>query len=130
MINKLDKEPAFRWWIKDVLKKRDRILSKVKSRYWKRTHKFGIELPKTVEEALALDRKNDNNFWKLAIEKEMKNVQPAFNFLDDGDCAPNGYQKIKLHMIFDVKMDFTRKARLVAGGHMADSLASLTYSSV
>ena len=69
MINKLDKEPAFRWWIKDVLKKRDRILSKVKSRYWKRTHKFGIELPKTVEDALALDRKNDNNFWKLAIEK-------------------------------------------------------------
>jgi hypothetical protein len=85
MINKLDKEPVFRWWIKDVLKKRDRILSKVKSHYWKRTHKFGIELPKTVEDALALDRKNDNNFWKLAIEKEMKNVQPAFNFLDEGD---------------------------------------------
>ena len=33
-------------------------------------------------------------------------------------------------MIFDVKMDFTRKARLVAGGHMADTPASLTYSSV
>jgi hypothetical protein len=60
----------------------------------------------------------------------MKNVQPAFNFLDEGDCAPNGYQKIKLHMIFDVKMDFTRKARLVAGGHMTDTPASLTYSSV
>ena len=60
----------------------------------------------------------------------MKNVQPAFNFLDEWDCAPNGYQKIKLHMIFDVKMDFTRKACLVAGGHMPDTPASLTYSSV
>ena len=33
-------------------------------------------------------------------------------------------------MIFDIKMDFTRKARLVAGGHMTDTPASLTYSSV
>jgi hypothetical protein len=60
----------------------------------------------------------------------MKNVQPAFNFLDEGDCTPNWYQKIKLHMIFDVKMDFTRKARLVAGGLMTDTPSYLTYSSV
>ena len=43
MINKLDKEPSVCWWIKDVLKKRDQIISKVKSRYWKRTHRFSIE---------------------------------------------------------------------------------------
>jgi hypothetical protein len=33
-------------------------------------------------------------------------------------------------MIFDVKMDFTRKARYVAGGHMTDPPATITYSSV
>jgi hypothetical protein len=33
-------------------------------------------------------------------------------------------------MIFDVKMDFTRKARFVAGGHMTDPPSSITYSSV
>jgi len=33
-------------------------------------------------------------------------------------------------MIFDVKMDFTRKARLVAGGHMTETPSSITYSSV
>ena len=33
-------------------------------------------------------------------------------------------------MIFDIKMDFTRKAQLVAGGHRADPPISLTYSSV
>jgi hypothetical protein len=33
-------------------------------------------------------------------------------------------------MIFDVKMDFTRKAHYVAGGHVTDPPASLTYSSV
>ncbi len=35
-------------------------------------------------------------------------------------------------MIFDIKMDgdFTRKSRLVAGGHTTETPASLTYSSV
>ena len=33
-------------------------------------------------------------------------------------------------MIFDLKMDFTRKARLVAGGHLTQTPTSLTYASV
>jgi Reverse transcriptase (RNA-dependent DNA polymerase) len=41
-----------------------------------------------------------------------------------------GYQEIKCHIIFDVKMDFSRKARFVAGGHMTVTPASITYSSV
>ena len=41
-----------------------------------------------------------------------------------------GYQEIKCHMNFDVKMDLTRKARFVAGGHMTDTQTSITYSSV
>jgi len=35
--NKLVEEPAFAWWAKDVLYKRDRIIKKVKLRYWSRT---------------------------------------------------------------------------------------------
>jgi hypothetical protein len=45
-------EPAFAWWAKDVLQRTKRIIGKVKSQYWQRTHKFGIQLPKTVAEAL------------------------------------------------------------------------------
>jgi hypothetical protein len=33
-----------------------------------------MEVPKTVKEALALDRKNDNTLWADAIAKEMKKV--------------------------------------------------------
>jgi hypothetical protein len=33
-------------------------------------------------------------------------------------------------MIFDIKMDFTRKARFVAGGHTTETPASTTYSCV
>ena len=48
---KIDMEPAFAWWVPRTLKKRNRIISKVKSKYWHRTHKFGIRIPKSVKEA-------------------------------------------------------------------------------
>ncbi len=41
-----------------------------------------------------------------------------------------GYQEIQWHVIFDVKVDFTRKARFVAGRHTTDTPGSITYSSV
>jgi hypothetical protein len=41
-----------------------------------------------------------------------------------------GYQEISCLIIFDVKMDLTRKARFVAGGHVTETPASITYSSV
>lgn len=128
--NKIASEPAFNWWVHYVAKRKERILSKVKSKYWKRTHKFGIEVPKSVKHALQLDKESGTNFWYKAIEKEMTNTKPAFRILNDGEILPIGYQHIKCHMIFDVKMDFTRKARFVAGGHMTETPASLTYSSV
>ena len=43
--NAIAGEPALAWWVNDVLKRRNRIISKVKSRYWRTTHKFGIKLP-------------------------------------------------------------------------------------
>ena len=45
-------EPAFKYWVPHTIRKRNRIILKVKSRYWQTTHKFGIMLPKTTEEAL------------------------------------------------------------------------------
>jgi hypothetical protein len=99
--------------------------------YLKQTHKFGIELPKTIKEALELDKKNGNTFWADAIEKEMKDVCVTFKILLDGQSAPIGYQKTPCHMIFDIKMeDFRCKARLVAGGHMTKAPATITYASV
>ena len=32
--NKISEEPAFAWWVRLTLKRRDRIIKKVKSRYW------------------------------------------------------------------------------------------------
>ncbi len=59
--------------------------------YLKQTHKFGIELPKTVKEALELDKKNGNTFWADTIAKEMKDICIAFKILLDGAICANWF---------------------------------------
>jgi len=61
----------------------------------------------------------------------MQAMKITFKMLEDGWKSPPGYQFMSCHMIFNVKLDgFKRKARFVAGGHMTDAPAVLTYSSV
>ena len=128
----IEKIPAFCWWVPKVLKKRDRILAAMKStKYHKRTHKFGIELPKTVAEAIELDRKNNNTLWKDAIAKEMSKVRIAFKVLGEDEEITKNYQYIQCHLIFEVKLDgFIRKARFVANGAPTYVPPILTYASV
>lgn len=96
------------------------------------------QVRKTVEEAYRIDRETGTDFWHKAIEKEMSRVRIAFekslitpDEMRRGQIRP-GYQEIKCHWVFDMKMDgnFTRKARLVAGGHMTEEPVVPTYSSV
>ena len=62
-------------------------------------------------EAKILDDINENNMWKEVISKEMANVKVSFDILEPDQDVPAGYTKSSGHMIFDVKMDFTRKTR-------------------
>ena len=55
----------------------------------------------------------------MAFELKERNTQP-----------PVGYKHIPMKMIFDIKIYFTRKARLVAEGHKTNPPISLTYSMV
>jgi hypothetical protein len=43
----------------------------VKTRYWKRTHKYREELPKSVKQALAIDRNKETSLWKDKNEREI-----------------------------------------------------------
>jgi hypothetical protein len=43
--------------------------------------------------SLRIDEETGTDFWRMAIEKEMKNVMPAFEF-HDNDKIPVGYAKI------------------------------------
>ena len=90
-----------------------------------------------VKEALEIDAENeaagiDVPKWWDAIMTEMKNVRIAFEEYEGNVEDLIGYQKVKCHIIFDVKLgeNFRRKARLVAGGHTTDPPSSITYSSV
>jgi hypothetical protein len=139
VVDWLVKEAGFKWWVPHVIRGRKRIISKVKSQYWKTTHKFGIHLPKTVKEALEIDCTMNTDFWRKAINKEMPKIKIAWATHDrytpqqvrEGKVAEFiGFQEIGCHIVFDIKMDFTRKARFVAGGHRTSAPTSLTYLSV
>jgi hypothetical protein len=127
-------EPAFNWWVPQVLWLCARIISLVKKRkmsYLKKHVKFGIEVPTSVAHAYELDCLNGNTLWADGIAKEMNDVRVAFQCLDNGDKAPLDYKWIKCHMIFDIKIeDFRRKARMVAGGHMTGAPTVMTNASV
>ena len=130
--NQLVEEPAFKWWAPHVLKKRNRILCAMKRRYFRTHTKFGVELPKTVERALEIDKETGTTFWADAIAKEMKTVFVAFEILPLDAKAPLGHTFLKCHLVFDLKSDgsMQRKARFVAGGHMTGEPKCLTYASV
>ena len=40
----------------------------------------------------------------------MKEISVAADILESGEIAPKGYQQTNGHIIFDIKIDFTRKA--------------------
>ena len=125
-------EPAFAWWVNDVIRRRDRIISKLKTtRKSKKNVKFGIKIPISVNEAREFDKTNGNSHWEDAINKELSKVRVAFELIQEGDEPLPGSKMINYHFIFDIKHDMTRKARLVAGGHLNKHVPSfLTYSSV
>jgi hypothetical protein len=98
-----------------------------------------VRLPKTVKEALRIDEENGNHLWGDAIRKEMSKVRVAYKPHEShtpeevwrgGAPDLTGFQEIRCHIVFDVKMDFTRKARFVAGGHTTEAPAAMTHSSV
>jgi hypothetical protein len=131
ILHSLQDEPAFAWWLPTYTDHRNRIIKTVKTRAVKKNIKFGIQIPQSVQEALKIDSDTKTTYWRDVIEKEKRNNRVAFEILDKDDKVPQGYKFIRCHnMNFEVKMDYTCKARFVAGGHMTDPPAFLTYSSM
>jgi hypothetical protein len=106
-------KPAFVWWVPYTMRKRAIILSKIKARIRKTTHKYGIEVPVGIKHVMKTDTENENSLWKDALAKEMIEVGVAFEVLPEGKEAPPGWKNVTGHLVWDVKMNFTRKARLL-----------------
>ena len=87
-----------------MFKKRTNTISKLKSKYWQRSHKYGIRIPKTMEEAERFDLENGDTLWMDSIRLEMRNNRIAFE-LHEGDASQLiGFKEITGHLVFDVKL--------------------------
>jgi hypothetical protein len=118
------------WWSPHFLKNHTRIIATVTKRYHKRTHKFGIEVTKSWDDCMRLDKENDNTLRQDAVIKDMNNVIIVFKIINGEESVPLNYQEIRCHMIFDIKMeDFLRNARFVAGVHTTETPHAMTYAS-
>jgi hypothetical protein len=107
------------------------LINKTKTRPTTPTYQFGIQVPRNVKEALALDARNDNTKWKDAMQAEIDSLNEYNTFNDNGKIKfLDGYKRIIVHFVFAVKHDFRHKARLVAGGHLTDPTTEGTYSGV
>jgi hypothetical protein len=65
-----------------------------------------------------------------ALKLEIHNVGVAFEVLEDGKSAPQGWTKASGRIIWDLKMDFTRKARWVLDCHKLSTPEGSTYAGV
>ena len=70
-------------------------------------HKFGIEVPKGIKDAVRLDGINGNTLWQDAYRKVMFQVGVAFKIQRDDENLPGGWTKSSGHIVRDVKMEFT-----------------------
>jgi len=60
----------------------------------------------------------------------MKNVAVAFESLEHGKPIPIGWMRSSGHLVFDVKIDFTHKARWVKDGHRTAEPEISTFTGV
>ena len=61
VVNALQDEPAFTWWVPYTMKKRTSIIGEIKSsKHWERTHKYGVRVPRNVKEVFEIDAENEN----------------------------------------------------------------------
>ena len=60
----------------------------------------------------------------------MKRIGVAFDVIDNGQADPVRNKRTSCHMMFDVEIDFTRKARWAIDRHMNPALEGSTCTGV
>ena len=79
---------------------------------------------------MEIDRRNGNTMWRDVLATKMFNVGVAFEILEEDQPAPAGWKKASRHLVWDLKMDFTRKARWVLDGHKTPDPIGSTFTGV
>ena len=89
-----------------------------------------LRFPTPLKKPLTLTARMGTPFWADALTKEMGNVCVAFEILGPNDKPPFGWYKASGHIAFDVKMDFTRKARWVKDRHKTPDSTTPSFAGV
>ena len=128
MANVIKDKPAFAWWVTFTLKKRNSIIQKIKSKYHQRTHKYGIRIPKNVQEVQDIDTVNGNTLCMDSVRKEMKNNRVSLELYKGKLENLIGYQEISGHLIYDVKLaeNFRLNTRFLADRQLMNSPSFIT----
>jgi len=115
-------------------KKLLRMVNQAKLRSYRTAprYKYGYEVPRDYNHAVELDKRNGNTKWQdsTALEMTQLHEYKTFKDLGKGAKAPDGYRKIRVHLVFDVKHDGRHKSRLVADGHLTEVPLDSVYSGV
>jgi hypothetical protein len=114
------------------------MLSKLRQARHCPIYKFGYQVPRNHKEAIDLDIQNRNTKWHDAEQLELNQLDEYDVFQDKGKAVfdekrrvvntPTGHEKIRVHMIYDVKHDGRHKARLLADGHLTKTPIESVYS--
>ena len=121
-------------WANHYRKKRRQLLtqlrqaSKQNSSSKSHVYKYGVRIPRSAREAHEIDKTEGNTLWGDAILKEINKIN-EYEVFKPSDIIPEEYTKLRCNMIFDVKLDGTRKARLVVDGSHSPCTID-AYSSV
>jgi hypothetical protein len=87
-----------------VTKKWIAIISKLRSKYWQRAHKYVIRVPRSINEAKDIDLANGDSRWMDGVRLEMENNRVTFEVYQGNTDELIVYQKISGHLVFDVKL--------------------------
>ena len=110
--------------------KKGYIISAVNAQAKQTTQKYGVAVPRSLEKSYILDTKNGNTLWRDALEKEISNLQVAFDILDTECNTPPGWSKASSHIIFDVRMILEQKDQWLKDGHRTPESENSTYADV
>ena len=117
-------------------KKLIRLVKQVKLRSFRTSPKcqYGFQVPKNYGEVCRFDEPNGNDKWTFATTLEMTQLKEYEVFIERGEFQtskiPEGFKKIKVHLIFAIKHDGRHKAWMVADGHLTDVPLGSVYSGV
>ena len=101
----------------------------IENRSEQTTHECGMQIPTSEEHAHVIDKENGDDFWMNAIEKEIHDMRIAFEIIEHDTGLPMEWKSMTGHLAFDIKMDFTRKARWALHGHATEDPIGSTCES-